>query len=98
MIKMGKVKAIILAILLALIISIAGVAVLVRAKAKWFGNLTRGDNVNYARIFMADGEIIEGNLDNWTILSYDASMICLTIEGVEYIAHSCNILLEERSD
>lgn len=50
---------------------------------------------NYAIIFLPDGNRIEGKVTSWR--DFDQSdMIQLKIDGVTYMTHSANVILEER--
>ena len=52
-------------------------------------------NFNYAIIFLPDGSSIEGKVDAWN--DYDQSdMIQVKIDGVTYLTHSANVILECR--
>lgn len=50
---------------------------------------------NYAIIFLPDGNRIEGKVSSWN--DYEASdMIQVKIDGVTYLTHSSNVILECR--
>lgn len=50
---------------------------------------------NYAIIFLPDGEKIEGKVSSWN--DYEESdMIQVKIDGVTYLTHSANVILESR--
>lgn len=50
---------------------------------------------NYAIIFLPDGNRIEGKVTSWR--DFDQSdMIQLKIDGVTYMTHSSNVILEAR--
>lgn len=50
---------------------------------------------NYAIIFLPDGEKIEGKVSSWN--DYDESdMLQVKIDGITYLTHSSNIILEHR--
>lgn len=50
---------------------------------------------NYAIIFLPDGNRIEGKVSSWN--DYDASdMIQVKIDGITYLTHSSNVILECR--
>ena len=50
---------------------------------------------NYAIIFLPDGNRIEGKVSSWK--DFDQSdMIQLKIDGVTYLTHSANVILEAR--
>ena len=50
---------------------------------------------NYAIIFLPDGTTIEGEVSSWN--DYEASdMIQVKIDGVTYLTHSSNVILEAR--
>ncbi len=50
---------------------------------------------NYAIIFLPDGNHIEGKVTSWR--DFDQSdMIQLKIDGVTYMTHSSNVILEAR--
>lgn len=50
---------------------------------------------NYAIIFLPDGDRIEGKVSSW--LDFEQSdMIQLKIDGVVYMTHSSNVILEAR--
>lgn len=50
---------------------------------------------NYAIIFLPDGTTIEGEVSSWN--DYEASdMIQVKIDGVTYLIHSANVILEAR--
>lgn len=45
-----------------------------------------------AMIILPNGEVIQGDLDNWTDFE-DGDQIQVTIEGTTYLTHSSNVLL-----
>ena len=50
---------------------------------------------NYAIIFLPDGSTIEGKVTSWN--DYEESdMIQVKIDGITYLTHSSNIILEAR--
>lgn len=50
---------------------------------------------NYAIIFLPNGEKIEGKVSSWN--DYDESdMLQVKIDGITYLTHSSNIILEHR--
>lgn len=50
---------------------------------------------NYAIIFLPDGTTIEGKVSSWN--DYEASdMIQVKIDGITYLTHSSNVILEAR--
>ncbi len=50
---------------------------------------------NYAIIFLPNGEKIEGKVSTWN--DYEQSdMIQVKIDGVTYLTHSSNVILESR--
>lgn len=50
---------------------------------------------NYAIIFLPDGNRIEGKVSSWK--DFDQSdMIQLKIDGITYLTHSANVILEAR--
>lgn len=50
---------------------------------------------NYAIIFLPDGSRIEGEVKSWK--DFDQSdMLQLKIDGVTYMTHSSNVILEAR--
>ena len=50
---------------------------------------------NYAIIFLPDGSTIEGKVSSWN--DYEESdMIQVKIDGVTYLTHSSNVILEAR--
>ena len=50
---------------------------------------------NYAIIFLPDGDRIEGKVTSWN--DYEQSdMIQVKIDGVTYLTHSSNVILEAR--
>lgn len=50
---------------------------------------------NYAIIFLPDGTTIEGEVSSWN--DYEASdMIQVKIDGITYLTHSSNVILEAR--
>lgn len=52
-------------------------------------------NFNYAVIFLPNGEKIEGKCQSWN--DYDESdMLQVKIDGVVYLTHSSNVILEAR--
>ena len=50
---------------------------------------------NYAIIFLPDGNRIEGKVTSWTDFE-QSDMIQLKIDGVTYLTHSSNVILEAR--
>ena len=52
-------------------------------------------NFNYAIIFLPDGSSIEGKVSSWTDFE-QSDMIQIKIDGVTYLTHSANVILEER--
>lgn len=50
---------------------------------------------NYAIIQLPNGEIIEGKVQSWTDFE-DGDQIQVKIDGVTYLVHSANIVLESR--
>ena len=52
-------------------------------------------NFNYAIIFLPDGDRIEGKVSTWN--DYEQSdMIQVKINGIMYLTHSSNVILETR--
>ncbi len=50
---------------------------------------------NYAVIFLPNGEKIEGKVSSWN--DYENSdMVQVKIDGVTYLTHSANVILEAR--
>lgn len=50
---------------------------------------------NYAIIFLPDGSTIEGKVTSWN--DYEESdMIQVKIDGITYLTHSSNVILEAR--
>lgn len=50
---------------------------------------------NYAIIFLPDGSRIEGKVSSWKDFE-QSDMIQLKIDGITYLTHSSNVILEER--
>lgn len=50
---------------------------------------------NYAIIFLPDGNRIEGKVTSWRDFE-QSDMIQLKIDGVTYMTHSSNVILEAR--
>lgn len=50
---------------------------------------------NYAIIFLPDGNRIEGKVGSWKDFE-QSDMIQLKIDGVTYLTHSSNVILEAR--
>lgn len=50
---------------------------------------------NYAIIFLQNGDKIEGEVTSWNNYK-DSGMIQVKIDGVTYLTHSSNIILEAR--
>lgn len=50
---------------------------------------------NYAIIQLPNGDIVEGNVQSWTDFE-DGDQIQVKIDGVTYLVHSANIVLEAR--
>ena len=50
---------------------------------------------NYAIIFLPDGNRIEGKVTSWKDFE-QSDMIQLKIDGVTYMTHSSNVILEAR--
>lgn len=52
-------------------------------------------NFNYAIIKLPNGDIVEGKCDSWK--DYDNSdQLQIKIDGVQYLVHACNAVLEHR--
>lgn len=50
---------------------------------------------NYAIIKLPNGEIVEGECSSWK--DYDNSdQLQVKINGVQYLTHACNVVLESR--
>lgn len=49
---------------------------------------------DYAIVQLADGSIIEGNVDSWR--DYDGEQLQLTINGETWLVHSANVSLRAR--
>lgn len=50
---------------------------------------------NYAIIFLPDGSTIEGKVSSWNDYK-ESDMIQVKIDGVTYLTHSSNVILEAR--
>lgn len=50
---------------------------------------------NYAIIQLPNGDIVEGEVQSWTDFE-DGDQIQVKIDGVTYLVHSANIVLEAR--
>ncbi len=50
---------------------------------------------NYAIIQLPNGDIVEGKVQSWTDFE-DGDQIQVKIDGVTYLVHSANIVLEAR--
>ena len=50
---------------------------------------------NYAVIKLPDGEVIEGEVQSWKDFD-DGDQIQVKIDGVTYLTHISNVVLEER--
>ena len=57
-------------------------------KDMWDTNYT----YNKAIIFMPNGSVLEGKVDNWTDYE-DGDQLQVTIDGKVYLTHSSNIIL-----
>ena len=52
-------------------------------------------NFNYTIIFLPNGDKIEGEVTSWNNYK-DSGMIQVKIDGVTYLTHSSNVILEAR--
>lgn len=50
---------------------------------------------NYALIQLPNGDIVEGEVQSWTDFE-DGDQIQVKIDGVTYLVHSANVVLEAR--
>lgn len=50
---------------------------------------------NYAIIQLPNGDIVEGEVQSWTDFE-DGDQIQVKIDGVTYLVHSANVVLEAR--
>ena len=50
---------------------------------------------NYAIIQLPNGDIVEGTVQSWTDFE-DGDQIQVKIDGITYLVHSANIVLEAR--
>ena len=50
---------------------------------------------NYAIIFLPDGSTIEGKVSSWNDYK-ESDMIQVKIDGVTYLTHSSNVILEAK--
>lgn len=54
------------------------------------------DFTKTAMIKLPDDSIIEGDTHDWTFL--DNGLVCIEIDGIEYIVHAVNLIIMDRDD